>query len=58
MEFNANIMTEVRQNWQMFTGAMSEDMISKIISAAGDTEKASTFNNGGNDVRSLSLIHI
>ena len=51
MEFDANIMTKVRQNWQMFTGAMPEDKIEKIISAAGNTEKASTFNNGGDDVR-------
>lgn len=41
----------VRQNWQMWSGLLDEKTIEAIISEAGTTELASTFNDGGSDVR-------
>lgn len=46
------MMETPRQNWQLFSKAMSDDLIESIISLAGETQKASTFNDGDNSVRS------
>lgn len=40
-----------RQNWQMFSGAISEYKVDEIVKLAGNTTEASTFNEGGSDVR-------
>jgi len=40
-----------RQNWQMFSGAIPEYKVDEIVKLAGDTAEASTFNEGGSDVR-------
>lgn len=40
-----------RQNWQMFSGAVPNEIIDEIIDGAGVTENAGTFNNGGSDIR-------
>ena len=45
-------MTTVRQNWQLFTKNMHDDMIENIINLAGETQKAATFNDGDDSVRS------
>jgi len=45
-------MTQVRQNWQCFTRNLPEDVIQNIINLAGETQKASTFNDGDESVRS------
>ena len=42
----------VRQNWQIWTSAISDDVISEIEKIAGDTSTATTFNDGGSDLRS------
>lgn len=42
----------MRQNWQMWSNGLSEDVVDKIISEAGATDEASTFNNSGSDIRS------
>lgn len=58
----------IRQNWQMFPKAISETMTNEIVSIADKTTEASTFNNGGDeirkskvswikDVRILNLLH-
>ena len=41
----------IRQNWQMFSKGISETIVDEIISIAGKTIEASTFNDGGDDVR-------
>jgi PKHD-type hydroxylase len=41
----------VRQNWQMWCGSVNQEVIDQIILEAGNTEQASTFNEGGSDVR-------
>jgi len=40
-----------RQNWQMFPGAIPEYRVDEIVKLAGETTEASTFNEGGSDVR-------
>lgn len=42
----------MRQNWQMWSGAIPDDVIERIIDAADVTERATTFNNGTEDLRS------
>ena len=42
----------MRQSWQMWPGAISDDLIAKIEEAAGETKRAGTFNSGGDDIRS------
>ena len=42
----------MRQNWQMFVGALNNDIIDSIIPLAGNTEKAKTYNNGDERFRS------
>ena len=41
----------MRQHWQMFSGAIPEHTVDEIVKLAGDTTEASTFNEGGSDVR-------
>jgi len=41
----------ISQNWQMFSKGISETIVDEIISIAGKTIEASTFNDGGDDVR-------
>jgi len=41
----------IRQNWQMFHKGMTDNMIDEIIKLVGETNEASTFNNGGVDIR-------
>lgn len=41
----------IRQNWQMFPKAVSDTIINDIIGIADKTTEASTFNNGGEDIR-------
>ena len=41
----------MRQNWQMFSGAIPKHTVDEIVKLAGDTTEASTFNEGGSDVR-------
>jgi len=41
----------IRQNWQMFTKAVSDTIVDDIIKIAGKTMEASTFNNSKEDVR-------
>lgn len=40
-----------RQNWQMYPKALPSKLADEIIDIAGKTIEASTFNNGGEDVR-------
>ena len=41
----------MRQSWQMWSGGISGDTVDAIINVAGETQQASTFNDGGSDVR-------
>ena len=41
----------MRQNWQMWSGGVNHEIIDAIISEAGETQYASTFNDSGSDVR-------
>tara|TARA_R100001510_G_scaffold36725_1_gene33166 strand:- start:2521 stop:3069 length:549 start_codon:yes stop_codon:yes gene_type:complete len=45
-------MTTARQNWQCFTSNLSEELVDNIINLAGETQKASTFSNSDESVRS------
>ena len=45
-------METPRQNWQLFSKAMSDDLVENIIKLGGETQKASTFNDGDDSVRS------
>lgn len=42
----------MRQNWQLFTKNISDDLVDNIINLAGETQKASTFNDGDDSIRS------
>lgn len=42
----------MRQSWQMWPGALNDEIIGRIESAAGETKRAGTFNSGGADIRS------
>jgi hypothetical protein len=42
----------MRQNWRMWSGAISDFQIAKIVSKAENIQKAETFNQGGSEVRS------
>jgi PKHD-type hydroxylase len=42
----------MRQNWQLFSKNMSDDLVDNIINLAGETQKASTFNGGDDSIRS------
>ncbi len=42
----------MRQNWQLFSKNMQDDLVENIINLAGETKKASTFNDGDDSVRS------
>jgi PKHD-type hydroxylase len=44
-------MNNIRQNWQMFSGAIPEYKVDEIVKLTGNTAAASTFNEGGSDVR-------
>ena len=44
-------MDNVRQNWQVFSAALSEDIVDNIVKQAGETAEASTFNSSGADIR-------
>ena len=46
------MMETPRQNWQLFDEAMSDDLVENIIKLGGETQRASTFNNADNSVRS------
>ena len=52
MECLKTRMNTTRQNWQLFSKNMSNDIIEHIIGLAGETQKASTFNDGDTKVRS------
>lgn len=41
----------MRQNWQMWSGQVNPEIVEAIIKAGGETNKASTFNDAGSDVR-------
>lgn len=41
----------IRQNWQMFPRVISETIVDEIVTIAGKTMQASTFNDSGADVR-------
>tara|TARA_R110000782_G_scaffold141576_1_gene234316 strand:+ start:696 stop:1229 length:534 start_codon:yes stop_codon:yes gene_type:complete len=41
----------IRQNWQMFSKAVSDTIVDDIIKIAGKTMEASTFNNSKEDIR-------
>ena len=41
----------IRQNWQMYPKSISETLVDDIIKMAGKTIEASTFNDGGADIR-------
>lgn len=45
----------MRQNWQMWSGAIPDEVIHRIIECAGDTERATTFNNNDETVRSSKV---
>ncbi len=45
----------MRQNWQLWSKNLPEDIIEKIVSLAGETKKASTFNDGDDSVRSSRI---
>lgn len=42
----------MRQNWHMWKGAVDNNTIEQIVKEAGVTQKASTFGQDGDDVRS------
>jgi len=42
----------VRQNWQLWSSNLPDDIIEKIVSLAGETETATTFNDGDDSIRS------
>jgi hypothetical protein len=44
-------MDNVRQNWQLFSAALSEDIVDNIVKQAGETAEACTFNSSGADIR-------
>lgn len=44
--------TDWRQNWQMFVGRINDGIINDIISEVDKTEKAKTFNNADEELRS------
>lgn len=50
---------DIRQNWQMFKGTLGNEIIDNICNLADKTEKASTFNKSGTDIRTsrVSWIH-
>ena len=41
----------MKQSWQMWSACLNDEIIDSIISAAGETQKASTFSDNGSDVR-------
>ena len=45
-------MMETPRQIQLFSKAMSDDLVENIIKLGGETQKASTFNNADNSVRS------
>ena len=45
-------ITDMRQNWQMFVGGISDGIINDILSEVDKTEKAKTFNNADEAFRS------
>tara|TARA_Y100000022_G_C13230889_1_gene367284 strand:+ start:83 stop:676 length:594 start_codon:yes stop_codon:yes gene_type:complete len=55
IEINEYRPEKVRQNWQLFTKNLADDTIEKIITTAGETQKASTFNDGDENVRTSRI---
>ena len=41
----------IRQNWQIFSKAVSDTIVDDIIKIAGKTMEASTFNDSKEDIR-------
>jgi PKHD-type hydroxylase len=42
----------MRPNWQMWSGSLPDEAIQRIIDCAGETERATTFNNADQTMRS------
>lgn len=46
----------MRQNWQMWSGVIPDEVIQRVIECAGDTERASTFDNNDDDAVRTSRV--
>ena len=45
----------MRNSWQLWSGALTDEIVDNIIREGGETTQASTFNSGGADVRSSKV---
>lgn len=46
----------MRQNWQMWSGVIPDEVIQRVIECAGDTKRASTFDNKDDDAVRTSRV--